>query len=93
MTLGLLQIKKFLVCMSLLHEVMHIRGERNESKTDCQAIQRNHHIGVMLGVEPATARRNALKYYNKLYPNHPYFHKECKRRGKLDEKLDNPIWG
>lgn len=75
------------------HEVMHIRGERNESKTDCQAIQRNHHIGVMLGVEPATARRNALKYYNKLYPNHPYFHKECKRRGKLDEKLDNPIWG
>jgi hypothetical protein len=74
------------------HEVMHIRGERNEKKTDCQAIQRNHHIGEILGVNPSIAKKNALRYYNNLYPRHPYFDKECKRRGKYDEKLYNSIW-
>lgn len=75
-----------------VHEVMHIRGERNEQKTDCQAIQRNHHVGVQLGVNPDIANTNALVYYNELYPRHPYFNKECKPQGQLDEKLNNPIW-
>ncbi|MFT6044570.1 MAG: hypothetical protein ACI9WC_000267 [Arenicella sp.] len=74
------------------HEVMHIRGERNERKTDCQAIQRNHHIGEMLGVDPFVARKNALRYYNNLYPRHPYYDEECRPRGKYDERLDNSIW-
>jgi hypothetical protein len=74
------------------HEVMHIRGERNEKRTDCQAIQRNHHIGEMLGVEPLIAKKNALKYFNELYPRHPYYDKNCKSRGQYDEGLDNSIW-
>jgi len=75
-----------------VHEVMHIRGERNEGRTDCQAIQRGHRVGEMLGVNPITARRNALRYYNGAYKHHPYFSKHCRPGGKWDEKLDNSIW-
>jgi len=75
-----------------VHEVMHIRGERNEGRTDCQAIQRGHHIGEMLGVNPITARINTLRYYNGLYKHHPYFSKHCRPGGKWDEKLDDSIW-
>lgn len=75
------------------HEVMHIRGEMNERKTDCQAIQRNQKVGELMGVESSTARANAKKYYQDFYPKHPYFDKECKRSGKYDEDLPNSIWG
>ncbi|MDB4512104.1 hypothetical protein N9060_01440 [Arenicella sp.] len=75
-----------------VHEVMHIRGERNEKKTDCQAIQRNHHVGVELGVDAVIAKRNALRYYNQIYPRHPYYDKRCRAGGELDEKLENSIW-
>ncbi|MBX2848663.1 MAG: hypothetical protein KTR16_10095 [Acidiferrobacterales bacterium] len=75
-----------------VHEVMHIRGERNEQRTDCQAIQRNHLVGMQLGVAADVAKRNALFYYNQLYPRHPYFNNECKPQGELDEKLTNAIW-
>lgn len=74
------------------HEVMHIRGERNESKTDCQAIQRNHTVGELLGVDASIARKNALKYYNTGYQRHPYFDKNCRPRGKYDERLPDSIW-
>ncbi|MBX2868627.1 MAG: hypothetical protein KTR18_08125 [Acidiferrobacterales bacterium] len=75
------------------HEVMHIRGERNEQKTDCQAIQRNHTVGQLLGIEESIARRNAKIYYFEQYPRHPYFHAECKPGGALDEGLTDSIWG
>lgn len=74
------------------HEVMHIRGERVETKTDCQAIQRNHHVGEMLGIHPRVARANAQRYYETLYPRHPYFSRECIPGGKHDERLPNSIW-
>lgn len=74
------------------HEVMHIRGERNERKADCQAIQRDIQAGVLLGVPAYVARENALRYYNGWYRSHPYFDPECKLRGKLDENLPHSIW-
>lgn len=74
------------------HEVMHIRGERNEKKTDCQALQRNHYVGEQMGISRATARKNALRYYHSLYPQHAYFDKECRPNGKYDERLANSIW-
>lgn len=74
------------------HEVMHIRGERNERKTDCQAIQRNHQVGVLLGISAEVARNNAIEYYRTAYQNHPYFDKQCRPRGKLDENLSDSIW-
>lgn len=74
------------------HEVMHIRGEMHERKTDCQAIQRNQRVGELMGIEPSIARTNAKTYYQTLYPLHPYFDKECKRNGKYDERLSESIW-
>ena len=86
--------KEELIAMHVFtHEVMHVRGEKNEKKTDCQAIQRNHHVGELLGIDPNTARRNAKKYYNTYYKQHPYHSKHCVRKGKFDERLDDPIWG
>ncbi|MFT7527633.1 MAG: hypothetical protein ACI9LY_002792 [Arenicella sp.] len=74
------------------HEVMHIRGDLNEKRTDCQAIQRNQRVGELMGIESSVARINAQKYYHDFYPKHPYFDKECKRNGKYDEHLTNSIW-
>ncbi len=74
------------------HEVMHIRGEYNEARTDCQAIQRNHTLARAMGVSEYLARRNALHYYNVLYKSHPYFNKECAPGKKMDEKLPDSIW-
>ena len=74
------------------HEVMHIRGERNESATDCQAIQRNHKIGELLGIDRATAIKNSRRYYVEIYPRHPYYNTECRPKGRLDENLADSIW-
>lgn len=74
------------------HEVMHIKGEMNERKADCQAVQRNLQAGVLLGVEPSLARKNALSFYQNLYPKHPYFDKQCGPNKALDERLPNTIW-
>ncbi len=74
------------------HEVMHIRGEYNEQKTDCQAIQRNHLLGEQMGIDPFVAKQNALLYYNSLYSRHPYYNPSCAPNTELDEKLSNSIW-
>ncbi len=74
------------------HEVMHIRGERNEKKTDCQAIQRNHTVGELLGISRSVARENAKRYYVELYPRHNYFDRHCKPGGRYDERLADAIW-
>jgi len=74
------------------HEVMHIRGEYNERKTDCQAIQRNHLLGEQMGIDPFVAKQNAILYYNKLYPKHSYYNPGCAPGTALDEKLANSVW-
>jgi len=45
------------------HESMHIRGEMNEARTECQAVQRNYRAARLLGVPEAAARQNALDIY------------------------------
>ncbi len=74
------------------HEVMHIRGELNEQKTDCQAIERNHLLGVQMGVDEFVARQNAIQYYKYLYKKHPYYDPRCAPGKALDEKLPGSIW-
>ena len=49
------------------HESMHMRGELNEARTECEAVQRNYRAAKLLGVPDAIAKRNALDYYNNLY--------------------------
>ena len=82
------------------HESMHVRGELNEARTECEAVQRNYRSAKLLGVADATARRNALDYYNNLYKARrdegimqaEYYSDECAPGGAMDEHLNDSTW-
>lgn len=82
------------------HESMHVRGELNEAKTECQAVQRNYRAAKLLGVPDDTARKNALDYYNLLYQRRAevgglsgsYYSRECAPGKALDEHLEDSTW-
>jgi len=76
----------------LTHESMHARGEYNEAKTDCQAIQRDYRAGKMLGLPDDIAKKNARYFYEHLYPKHPYFNFDCVPGKAWDEKLSDGSW-
>ena len=84
----------------LTHESMHVRGELNEAKTECQAVQRNYRTARMLGVRDAVARRNAMQYYREIYLQKgdiggmqaPYFSIECAPGKAMDEHLADSTW-
>jgi hypothetical protein len=83
-----------------VHEAMHIRGERNEAKTECQAIQRYARGATLLGVSESTAKKNGLTHYMGSYKNRAgqgafssqYYTDECAPGKALDEKLTDSIW-
>jgi len=83
------------------HESMHVRGEDNEARTECQAVQRNFRAATLLGVPRDIAKKNALDYYNTLYQERgqiggmqgAYYSKECAPGGLLDEHLEDSTWG
>ena len=68
-------------------EAMHARGELNEKKTDCQAIQRNYQTAKLLGVPADIAKKNAMNFYQTTYRRHPYFSKDCVPGSVWDETL------
>ncbi len=82
------------------HESMHVRGELNEATTECEAVQRNYRAARLLGVAHATAKRNALEYYNLVYQQRgaigglqgEYYSKECAPGGAMDEHLIDSTW-
>jgi len=77
------------------HEAMHIRGEMNEQKTECQSIQRNHTAAILLGVPKSIAEHAAIRYFAELYPrqkNNGYHSKECAPTKSLDEELHGAVW-
>jgi hypothetical protein len=82
------------------HESMHVRGELDEARTECQAVQRNYRAARLLGVPDATARRNALDYYNNLYKlrrdegtmQAAYYSEDCAPGKALDEHLNDSTW-
>lgn len=83
------------------HESMHVRGERNEAVTECQAVQRNYRAARLLGVPEPAARSTAMTYYTQLYMqraggegfNAVYFSSQCAPGKALDERLDDSTWG
>jgi hypothetical protein len=85
----------------LTHESMHVRGEINEARTECEAVQRDYRAARLLGVPDAVARKNALDYYNDIYMlkgkiggmQAPYFSPECAPNKALDEHLVDSTWG
>jgi len=82
------------------HESMHVRGELNEARTECQAVQRNYRAAKLLGVPDATAKRNALDYYNIDYQARAkiggmlsaYYSDQCAPGKDMDEHLDDSTW-
>lgn len=82
------------------HESMHIRGEMNEARTECQAVQRNYRAAKLLGVADATARQNAMDVFNVNYQRRgqiggmqaAYYSTECAPGGEMDEHLSDSTW-
>ncbi|MGB6308840.1 MAG: hypothetical protein WBF89_13710 [Steroidobacteraceae bacterium] len=82
------------------HESMHIRGEMNEARTECEAVQRNYRAAKILGVPDATAKQNALDYFNNSYQERgriggmqgAYYSVECAPGGAMDEHLPDSTW-
>ncbi|MGZ5009803.1 MAG: hypothetical protein ACXV74_02450 [Methylobacter sp.] len=85
---------------TLTHESMHVRGELDEAKTECAAIQRNYRAAKLLGVPDNIARKNALEYYFGPYmqlkergPNAArYFSDQCAPDKEMDEHLSDSTW-
>jgi hypothetical protein len=78
----------------ITHESMHVRGEYDEAKTECEAVQRNYRAALLLGIPAYIAKKNALDYYNRLYLKRTdgYFSKECAPGNALDEHLSDSTW-
>ncbi len=82
------------------HESMHVRGERNEARTECEAVQRNYRAAKLLGVPDEIAKRNALDYYNLIYRERgkwgvmqaAYYSDECAPGRAMDEHLVDSTW-
>jgi len=82
------------------HESMHVRGEMNEALTECEAVQRNYRAAKLLGVPAATARKNALEYYNVIYRMRgavggmqgAYYSTQCAPGQAMDEHLGDSTW-
>jgi hypothetical protein len=78
----------------LTHESMHMSGIKDESLTECAAVQRDAHTAELLGATPAQALWLARTYWVNVYPNMPdaYRTTDCHAGGKLDEGLPDPPW-
>jgi hypothetical protein len=82
------------------HEAMHIRGEMNEAKTDCQAVQRYARAAKLLGVDDALAQEHGESNYNGTYKQRgaiggmagQYFSNDCAPGKAMDERLSDSIW-
>jgi hypothetical protein len=82
------------------HESMHVRGEMNEARTECQAVQRNYRAAKLLGVPGEIARKNALDYYYVLYQRRSttggmqsaYYSDQCAPGKDMDEHLSDSTW-
>jgi hypothetical protein len=82
------------------HESMHVRGELNETRTECEAVQRNYRAARLLGVSDAVAKKNALDYYNVDYQQRgrvggiqaAYYSTECAPGKAMDEGLSDSTW-
>ncbi len=82
------------------HEVMHVRGELNEARTECQAMQRSVHAARLLGVPTEIALRDARADYRMRYPrlnqpgtlSAPYYSPLCASGAAWDEHLPDPPW-
>jgi hypothetical protein len=82
------------------HESMHVRGELDEARTECEAVQRNYRAAKLLGVPDRIAKENALEYYRVIYQRRSqlgpmqaqYYSSECAPGKAMDEHLSDSTW-
>ncbi|MGV8979445.1 MAG: hypothetical protein ACOH17_15540 [Cellulomonas sp.] len=69
-----------------VHEAMHVRGEFDEAKAECFAMQRDADAAQFLGATRAQAAALAQRYYREDYPrmSADYVSGECAADGPLD---------
>jgi hypothetical protein len=79
----------------LTHEAMHMRGETNEARAECQAVQRDRTTSELLGATPEQALALARTYWLTVYPDMPddYRSQDCGPGGAWDEHLTTAAWG
>jgi len=81
------------------HEAMHIRGEHDEARTECQAVQRAYRAARLLGIPEDVARQNARDVFG-LYQQRAnggslqqqYYSAQCGPGLALDEHLPDSTW-
>ena len=70
----------------VVHEAIHVAGERSEAITECTAMQRDARAAMLLGASPAQAQALARRYYEEAYPlmRPDYWSGDCVEDGLLD---------
>jgi hypothetical protein len=70
----------------VVHEAVHVAGERSESVTECTALQYDARAAELLGATPEQAQALAVRYYEEAYPlmRPEYRSGDCVEDGPLD---------
>ena len=79
---------------TLAHESWHLRGNTNESLTECHALQTTAFAATLLGADAQAAQATATYALLRLYPNLPDEYKtfECVNDGSMDLRPTDPHW-
>ena len=80
---------------TLTHEAIHMSGVRDESETECLALQHDAEMARLLGASESDALALAAYYWREIYPRMPdgYRSDNCTKGGTLDENLPGAPWG
>jgi hypothetical protein len=78
----------------LTHEAWHLRGIRDEARTECNSLQTMAGTAQALGATPAQAAALARGQLAETYPNMPdhYRSEHCANDGAFDLRPDDPRW-
>jgi hypothetical protein len=78
----------------LTHESMHMAGIREEDRAECQALQRDAGMAILLGAQPRVAEDLARRYWRDVYPRMPdgYFSSACVKGGAMDAGVTDAPW-
>ncbi len=78
----------------LAHESEHLAGVRNEAQAECISVQRTEEAARLLGATANQARKLALTYAIRVYPEMPddYRSDDCKDGGSMDIRPDDTSW-
>jgi hypothetical protein len=82
---------------TLVHEAIHLQGDRVEAEAECYGMQRLAFAAQQLGDTPDDAAAIAQYYATRLYPQRrtlspAYWSPECRANGRLDLSPGDGMW-